>query len=222
MSILFWHISCSLPSIWRPELSKFADWSAPKPSNSQIDQRTVSVMNEKERKALNALNSTIKAFHQLIDSLTAQQLATKSKRSKRTVQGILAHILIATQYAYPLLLKKAKKQKPTPAFFGTRMGHYLSYRHSEFIGSRMDREALHFAFDRANWHLEKAMPKIKDHEWQLKTTLPKQTNRTLTVLEIFTFSGTSAFSGASGRNMGYHRGATLIHLCLPDQFDPIW
>ncbi|MFD2586039.1 hypothetical protein ACFSQJ_03810 [Croceitalea marina] len=137
--------------------------------------------------AIASVNTVRGQFHLLVNGLKEEHLSKPSKFTKRTIRGVLAHIIIATDRAYPMLLEKAKKSKPMPLFFGTALGHYFSYRYSEYAGSRIRFGEMIGTYEKAHEKLVQLIVKIEDDEWQLTTKLPKPSNRSLTILELFTY-----------------------------------
>lgn len=146
-----------------------------------------SELNSKNKElSIQSLNDTRTKFQELVKSLSEDETRVKSQFTKRTIGGVIAHILISTEKAYPMLLKKARTSEPMPSFFGTKLGHYFSYKYSELVAKKTNRKELLLKYDSAHLELEKLIYGIEDHEWALCIALPKPNNRTLTILEIFT------------------------------------
>ncbi len=141
---------------------------------------------ENKQSSIQSLNDTRAKFHELVKSLNEDETRMQSRFTKRSISGVVAHILISTEKAYPMLLKKAKSSKPMPSFFGTKLGHYFSYQYSEYVARKLTKKSLILHYDEAHDRLEKLIQGIENNEWTLSTTLPKPNNRTLTILEIFT------------------------------------
>ena len=137
--------------------------------------------------ALNALETTKIGFQKLVSEIAEEEMDFPSKITKRSIRGVIAHILISMEKAYPMLLRRARKQKPMPHFFGTKAGHYFSYKFSEYRGKQMgNHEAIVATYNKLNEHLITLVKEIQNDEWHLCTRLPKPNNRSLNILEIFT------------------------------------
>ncbi|TAI48382.1 hypothetical protein [Flagellimonas allohymeniacidonis] len=140
-----------------------------------------------QKLAIRSLEETKKKFHALIKALSQDDLIIPSKFTKRTVRGVLTHLLISMEKSYPMLVKKAKKSKAMPSFFGTKLGHYFSYKYSEYVGKNKSLELMLIEYDIAHQSLIAEVIKIFEEEWSLKTSLPKPNDRVLSMLKIFTY-----------------------------------
>ena len=118
----------------------------------------------------------------LLDEETAQQ---KSIITKRSLKAVVAHLVISMEIAYPMFIAKARKNKAMPRFFGTALGHWVSFKLSERRASRESLKALLAAYDVAHFKLVQLIEELSDDEWILSSVIPKPRNERLTIQDFF-------------------------------------
>lgn len=134
---------------------------------------------------LNKLELTQASFHKLVELLDEETAKGKSVVTKRSLKAVVAHLVISTEVVYPMFVARAKKRKAMPRFFGTTLGHWFSYKLSEFRAKRASLKSLQSAYDLAHQKLIDIVEDLTDEDWQLYSQIPKPRNERMTLEDFF-------------------------------------
>jgi hypothetical protein len=125
------------------------------------------------------LEATRAAYHQLLAAIPDADLDRPCAVSRWTVKEVMAHLLIAVETAIPMMVGRARKSRPMPRFFDSRLGNWLNYRMAVSLARKCDRADLARRYDAAHERLLTLLSEVRDHEWPLPTALPDGTPRTM-------------------------------------------
>lgn len=147
----------------------------------QINKAPLQMEQKMAYDALQGLGST---FRSLCSSLSVKDLQQKSSVTKRSVGGVLAHIVFSTRML-SLPVHYAQKGKPIPTLITTPLGNLWSYKLSEWQAKK-SLEAYVFAFDKTQHKLEKLISSLEPEDWQKSTFLPPPIDCPVMVDTVFT------------------------------------
>ena len=137
-----------------------------------------------DRRALEAvLDETRDSFHQLVGSLSDEQLVLESTVSQWTVREVLCHMSRVMEMAFSMMVRRARKNKGMPKAFHTRLAHWLNYRMAKWAAIGADRNKIIRRYDAAHLKMVGLLRQVEDSQWLNRTSFPS--GRPLTMVQIF-------------------------------------
>ena len=115
----------------------------------------------------------------LVVGLSASDLQRRSAVTRRSIGGILAHISFSTE-KLSLVVRRALKGKRIPVAVATPLGHWLSYRLSEWQADQRP-ETCAASYDKAHNSLMNLVTSLKNEDWEKITLFPNPFNCTVSV-----------------------------------------
>jgi len=91
----------------------------------------------------------------------------------------MAHLVVTAETGLPMMVGRARKNRPMPRFFGTRLGNWFNYRMAVSLARKCDRAELGRRYDAAHERLLSLLGEVRDNEWALATALPDGSPRTM-------------------------------------------
>ena len=133
-----------------------------------------------DREALEAvLEQTRLEFHQLIGSLSDDQLALESVVTHWTVKEVLCHMSRVMEIAFALMVGRARRNKGMPRVLHTRLARWLNYRTAKLAAKGADRDEVLKRYDAANAKMLGLLSKVDDGQWNNRTAFPSGTPLTM-------------------------------------------
>lgn len=126
-----------------------------------------------DRQALEAvLERTRHSYHELVGSLSEEQLALESAVSGWTVREVLRHLSRVMEIAFVMMVRRAKKNKAMPKLFHTRLAHWLNYQAAKVAAKGASREKLLEKYDAAHDRMVGLLRGVEDSQWMNRTAFP--------------------------------------------------
>lgn len=129
------------------------------------------------------LDETRARYHELVGLLTDDQLALESVVTRWTVREVLCHMSRVMEIAFAMMVRRAKRNRPMPRLFHTRLVHWVNYRVAKRAAEGLDREQILQRYDAAHRKMVKLLEGVDDNQWSNRTAFPS--GRPLTMMQIF-------------------------------------
>ena len=147
-------------------------------SNHPQDPATAAI--PVDRKALEAtLEQTRRSFHELVGSLSDDQLALESVVTHWTVREVLCHMSRVMEIAFAMMVRRAKRNKGMPKVLHTRLARWLNYMTAKQAAKGADRDEIVRRYDAANAKMVRLLGTVKDSEWNNIASFPSGTPLTM-------------------------------------------
>jgi uncharacterized damage-inducible protein DinB len=133
-----------------------------------------------DREALEAsLELTRRRFHELVGSLSDDDLALESTVTRWTVKEVLCHMSRVMEIAFALMVRRARRNKGMPKLLHTRLARWLNFMAAKQAARGADRDELLQRYDAANAKMLKLLRTVDDSEWHNPTAFPSGTPLTM-------------------------------------------
>ena len=133
-----------------------------------------------DREALEAkLEQTRRSFHELVGSLSDDQLALESVVTHWTVREVLCHMSRVMEIAFAMMVRRAKRNKGMPKVLHTRLARWLNYMTAKQAAKGADRDEVVRRYDAANAKMVRLLGTVKDDEWNNRASFPSGTPLTM-------------------------------------------
>lgn len=133
-----------------------------------------------DREALEAkLEQTRRSFHELVGSLSDDQLALESVVTHWTVREVLCHMSRVMEIAFALMVHRAKKNKGMPKVLHSRLARWLNYMTAKQAAKGADRDEVLKRYDAANAKMVRLLGTVNDNEWNNRASFPSGTPLTM-------------------------------------------
>lgn len=136
--------------------------------------------NPVDRDALEAvLERTRRSFHQLVASLSDDQLALESVVTHWTVLEVLCHMSRVMEIAFTMMVRRARKNKGMPKVLHTRFARRLNYLSAKLAARGASRDEVLRRYDTANAKMVSLLGQVDDTQWENRTAFPSGTPLTM-------------------------------------------
>jgi len=133
-----------------------------------------------DREALEAgLEQTRHSFHQLVASLSDDDLALESVVTRWTVKEVLCHMSRVMEIAFAMMVRRARKNKGMPTLLHSRLARWLNYMAAKQAARGADRDEVLRRYDAANAKMLKLLREVDDNQWDNRTAFPSGTPLTM-------------------------------------------
>ena len=133
-----------------------------------------------DREALEAsLEQTRRRFHELVGSLSDDDLALESAVSRWTVKEVLCHMSRVMEIAFAMMVRRARKNKGMPKLLHTRLARWLNYMAAKQAAKGADRAEVLRRYDAATAKMVSLLGQVDDTQWENKTAFPSGTPLTM-------------------------------------------
>lgn len=147
---------------------------------STHDQEPATAVSPVDREALEAaLEQTRLSFHELVGSLSDEQLALESVVTHWTVREVLCHMSRVMEIAFAMMVRRARRNKGMPKALHTRLARWLNYMTAKQAAKGADRDEVVRRYDDANAKMVRLLGTVKDTQWNNKTAFPSGTPLTM-------------------------------------------
>ncbi len=133
-----------------------------------------------DREALEArLEQTRRSFHELVGSLSDNQLALESVVTSWTVKEVLCHMSRVMEIAFAMMVRRAGKNKGMPTILHSRLARRLNFMAAKLAARGADRNEVLRRYDAANSKMVALLRNVEDSQWHNKTAFPSGTPLTM-------------------------------------------
>ena len=179
---------------------------------SPEDQRPNAPGKPVDRESLEAtLEQTRLRFHELVASLSDEQLALESVVTRWTVKEVLCHMSRVMEIAFAMMVRRARKNRGMPTILHSRLTRRLNFMAARQAGRGADRGEVLRRYDTANSKMLTLLRNVENSQWSNRTAFPSGTP--LTMERIFSVGnwrsslvlGQIAMRDAECDDVGGHR-----------------
>ena len=133
-----------------------------------------------DRDALEAsLEQTRQRFHELVGSLSDEELALESAVTQWTVKEVLCHMSRVMEIAFAMMVRRASRNKNMPRVLHTRLARWLNYMAAKLTAKGADRNEVLRRYDTANAKMVGLLRGVEEDQWNNKTAFPSGTPLTM-------------------------------------------
>jgi len=145
-----------------------------------LDRETATAGSPVDRKALEAkLEQTRRRFHQLVGSLSDDELALESVVTQWTVKEVLCHMSRVMEIAFAMMVRRAKRNKVMPKALHSRLARWLNYMAAKQAAKGAERDEVVRRYDAATAKMVGLLRSVDDSQWNNRTSFPSGTPLTM-------------------------------------------
>ena len=147
---------------------------------SPEDQRPNAPGKPVDRESLEAtLEQTRLRFHELVASLSDEQLALESVVTRWTLKEVLCHMSRVMEIAFTMMVRRARKNRGMPTILHSRLARWLNFMAARQAARGADRDEVLRRYDTANSKMVALLRNVENSQWSNRTAFPSGTPLTM-------------------------------------------